>query len=90
MPGVEHALFASGDADLPGQIETAGTLGFAIERRRYQCGFHCTAVSLRVAGQAVAGLCLNGSAQRLPQKWLEAIARFVASEALKVASVQLT
>lgn len=83
MPGVEHALLVSDDGDLAAQIDTVRTLGFATERGRYQRGLHCVAIPLRVDGHAVAGLCLNGSAARLPQRKLEAIGRFMADEALR-------
>lgn len=86
MPGVEHRLLAGDDAHLAEQIEAVRRLGYATERGAYKPGLHCTAIPLRVGGQAVAGLCLNGNAKRLPQRKLEAIAHAMAEAALPLQS----
>lgn len=85
MPGVEATLAAGGGAAaLADQLAAVRRTGFANDVGGYQRDLHCTAVPLRLHGETVAGLCLNGAADRLPPQRLDAIARAMADMALRV------
>ena len=85
MPGVAQSLAnLERRASLTEDLEQARQRGFAFEEGKYQYGLNCVAIPLRVHGETVGGLCLNGAARRLPQRKLVSIAGVMAEIALKI------
>lgn len=85
MPGVAQSLVhTEPQASLTEELDRVRQRGFAFEEGKYQSGLNCVAIPLRLHGETVAGLCLNGASQRLPARKLAAIARAVADMALAI------
>ncbi|MBW4332265.1 IclR family transcriptional regulator [Stakelama sp. CBK3Z-3] len=83
MPGVAQSLENEDQSsDLSEELHTVRQRGFAIEQGLYQPGLSCVAIPLRVRGEPVAGLCLNGTEQRLPRDRLVTIANAMADIAV--------
>lgn len=85
MPGVAQSLITADQrSSLIEELNHVRQRGFALDLGKYQSGLNCVAIPLRLRGETVAGLCLNGAARRLPQRKLVSIARTVADLALAI------